>query len=106
MRLESAAAPGLADLLGLQAELSGLKVETLRKFADGEVDGEELLTGFLLYVNDARDYLNRLILHERDNLEDQAQVQGRPASEAWIEALNASGGAPADADGDADGLGV
>ena len=106
LRLESAAAPGLGDLLRLQAELSGLKVETLRKFADGEVDGEELLTGFLLYVNDARDYLNRLILHERDHLEDQAQVQGRPASEAWIDALNASGGAPAGADGDPDGLGV
>ena len=40
-----------------------------------------------------------LILHERDNLEDLAQVQGRPASETWIDALRASGGAPADADG-------
>ena len=99
LRLESAAAPGLGELLGLQAELSGLKGETLRKFAEGEVDGEELLTGFLLYVNDARDYLNRLILHERDNLEALAQVQGRPASEAWIDALRASGGAPADTDG-------
>jgi len=106
LRLESAAAPGLGDLLRLQADLSALKGETLRRFADGELDGEELLTGFLLYVNDARDYLNRLILHERDNLEDQAQVQGRPASEAWIDALRNSGGAPAGSDPDADGLGV
>ena len=35
------------------------------------------MSGFISHVNDARNYLNRLILHERDNLEDQAVKERR-----------------------------
>ena len=90
LRQESSPTPSLAELLALQAELNALKGEAVRKFADGEIEGEELLSGFLTYANDARDSLNRLILHERDNLEDQAEAGGEPPATAWNEAIAAS----------------
>ena len=31
------------------------------------------MSGFLAHASDARDFLMRLILHQRDNLEDQAR---------------------------------
>jgi hypothetical protein len=88
MDLELAAALDLGALLGLQKELSLLKNEALEKFADGDLDGEELMSGFLTHVSDTRDYLTRLILHDRDSLEKQARREGRDAEELWLEAVN------------------
>ena len=87
MALERSAALDLAALLRLQEALSQLKGEALEKFADGALEGEELMSGFLTHVSDTRDYLTRLILHERDNLEDQAQLEGREAQALWNEAV-------------------
>jgi hypothetical protein len=47
----------------------------------------ELMSGFLAHASDARDFLMRLILHQRDNLEDQARAQHRPAEVLWNEAV-------------------
>ena len=77
----------LAALLQLQDDLSSIKGEALERFADGELDGEELMSGFLAHASDARDFLMRLILHQRDNLEDNARAQRRPAEALWNEAV-------------------
>jgi hypothetical protein len=73
--------------LRLQEDLSRIKGEALERFADGEIDGEELMSGFLAHASDARDFLMRLILHRRDDLEDHARAQRRPAEALWKEAV-------------------
>ena len=77
----------LKELLHLQVELSRLKIDALQRFADGEFEGEELFSGFVNHVNDARDHLTRLILHERENLEEKAARQRRSAESVWYEAV-------------------
>ncbi len=93
-RQESAPSPSLPELLALQADLGALKGEALRKFAEGEIEGDELISGFLTYANDARESLTRLILHERDHLEDLALGSGTPPEAAWIEAVGDHPGKP------------
>jgi TRAP transporter TAXI family solute receptor len=85
MDMELSSTLPLRPLLRLQRELGHLKAEALRKFAEGELEGEELMSGFLSHLNDARAYLTRLILHERENLEEQARLQGRPPGVVWEE---------------------
>jgi TRAP-type uncharacterized transport system substrate-binding protein len=87
MAAELAATLDLAALLGLQEELGRLKAEALAKFAEGALEGEELMSGFLTHVSDTRDYLTRLILHRRELLEKQARHEGRGAQEVWREAV-------------------
>jgi TRAP-type uncharacterized transport system substrate-binding protein len=77
----------LPALLQLQEDLSRIKGEALQRFADGRLDGEELMSGFLVHASDTRDFLMRLILHQRDNLEDNAQAQRRPAEALWNEVV-------------------
>src|SRR5262249_53444350 len=77
----------LAALLQLQEDLTRIKGEALERFADGELEGAELMSGFLVHTSDARDFLIRLILHERDNLEDHARAHHRPAEVLWNEAV-------------------
>jgi TRAP-type uncharacterized transport system substrate-binding protein len=90
MALERAATLDLAALLGLQEELSVLKGEALDRFAEGDLEGEELMSGFLSHVSDTRDYLTRLILHERELLEKQARLQGRESQALWLEAMGSA----------------
>jgi TRAP-type uncharacterized transport system substrate-binding protein len=85
--LSRAPALDLPALLELQDELTRIKGEALRRFADGELDGEELMSGFLTHASDARDFLIRLILHRRDDLEDQARTQHRRPEALWAEAV-------------------
>jgi TRAP-type uncharacterized transport system substrate-binding protein len=80
----------IKELLRLQRELAMLKNQALGRFADGKLVGTELLSGFLSHVNDARNYLNRLTLHQRDNLEDRAVSERRPAEAIWSEVLGES----------------
>lgn len=78
--------PELPALLGLRRELMRLKQEALERFAAGDLEGEALVSGFLAHVNDTSAYLTRLILHQRENLEDAARSQGRTAAALWDEA--------------------
>ncbi|MFO0954070.1 MAG: hypothetical protein U0835_23530 [Isosphaeraceae bacterium] len=97
MALELSAELNLRKLLELQIELVRLKAEALRRFAEGELAGEELVSGFMTHVNDARNYLTRLILHARDNIEEEAVRQRRSADALWFEAvgdLAAKSGSP------------
>jgi TRAP-type uncharacterized transport system substrate-binding protein len=87
LEFELSATLDIKQLLALQVELSGLKNEALRRFTSGEIEGEELISGFITQVNDARGYLMRLILHERDNLEDRAETEQRSAEEVWAETV-------------------
>jgi hypothetical protein len=87
LALEMDARLEIKELLKLQAELCRIKNEALARFAEGKLEGGELLSGFVSHVNDARNYLNRLILHERDNLEDQAVKERRTPESVWTEAI-------------------
>ena len=86
---EISAGLDLPTLLKLRRELARLKQEALEKFALGELEGEELMSGFLAHVSDTGSYLTRLILHERDNLEEAARIQGRTPEALWDETVNA-----------------
>ncbi len=90
LALEMQAMLDLKELLRLQRELGRLKNEALARFAEGKLEGEQLISGFLSHVNDARNYLNRLILHERDNIEDRASQERRPAEALWEETVGSS----------------
>jgi hypothetical protein len=87
LELEGAAELDLGKLRGLQQQLNDLKDEALRKFASGELEGEQLVAGFLTLVNDARHYITRLILHQRENVGPRAAGQGRKPQEVWLESL-------------------
>ena len=43
------------------------------------------------YVNGARKQVGDLILHVRDNLEEQAEAEGRTAQALWAEAIEKPG---------------
>jgi len=83
--LELAAQLELEPLLGLQRELARLKADALDRFSTGELEGRELVSGFLTHANDTRDMLARLILHVRENLEERAEAEGRSAKSIWKE---------------------
>lgn len=87
LELEIGARLDLKELLHLQTALSELKSEALEKFAEGDLEGEELISGFVSHVNDARTYLTRLILHERERLEKQARHEKRSARALWQEVV-------------------
>src|SRR5262249_51021382 len=87
LELETSAMLDLKELLRLQSELSRLKGDALEKFAEGTLRGEELFSGFVGHVNDARNYLTRLILHERESLEKQARREQRSPEALWNEAV-------------------
>jgi hypothetical protein len=53
------------DLVQLQHELNQIKTEMIRQFQNGDIDGADTLSGFLMHVNDANENLTRMILHER-----------------------------------------
>jgi TRAP-type uncharacterized transport system substrate-binding protein len=64
LRAEQDGPLALADLLALQDQLCRLKIQALDEFAREELTGNELLSGFLVQVNDARNNLARLILQQ------------------------------------------
>lgn len=84
MQTELSAQLDLGELIRLQRELADLKSEAVSKFASGQLEGEGLIHGFLALVNDARTQLTRLILHQRDNIEEQAASQHLDADSIWM----------------------
>lgn len=83
MQTELSATMDLAQLIRLQRELADIKAEAVKKFTKGELEGEGLIHGFLALVNDARNQITRLILHQRENIEEQAAVQHTDADSIW-----------------------
>ena len=82
---ELAAQLDLATLIRLQRELSSLKADAVSRFATGKLEAEGLIHGFLALVNDARNQLTRLILHQRENIEVLAATQNHTVDEVWQE---------------------
>ncbi len=80
---EQSATMDLKTLLGLQSELARIKSDALEKFTNGEIDGEVLMSGFLTHVHEARNYLARLILHERENFEARAKETRQTPEALW-----------------------
>ena len=77
--LELSATLELEPLAGLQREVLELKSEVLERFAAGEL-GQAVLSDLITPVNAAQDHLGELILFVRDNLREQAEVEGRRAT--------------------------
>lgn len=75
----------LGELIRLQRELSELKAQAVRKFAIGELEGEGMIQGFLALVNDARNQLTRLMLHQRENIEQLAAQKHISQEAMWTE---------------------
>jgi hypothetical protein len=85
--LELAAELELEPLVAVQRELLELKREALDRFAEGDLGDQGALTDLLLPINAARDHIGNLILHIRDTIEEQAESEGRTATEVWEEAI-------------------
>ena len=68
-RIEHDQIGGLAHLIELRDELARLKSEALARFTEGELAGHELMQGFLIQVNDVRDYVLKLIREQEENLD-------------------------------------
>ncbi len=90
--LELSATLELEPLADLQRELLELKSEALDRFAAGDLGDQAALSDLLTPVNAARDHIGNLILHIRDNLEQQADAEGRTARALWSEAIAKPGG--------------
>ena len=85
--LELSATLQLEPLAELQRELLELKSEALDRFAAGDLGDQAALSDLLTPINAARDHIGSLILHIRDNLEEQADAEGRAATALWTEAI-------------------
>jgi hypothetical protein len=90
VELELAAELALEPLISLQRDLLQLKSEALARYASGELGNQATLTDLLVPLNAARDHVGALLLHVRDNLEEQAETQGRSAEAVWDEAADRS----------------
>jgi TRAP-type uncharacterized transport system substrate-binding protein len=85
--LELSATLELEPLAELQRELLELKSEALDRFAAGDLGDQAALSDLLSPINAARDHIGGLILHIRENLEEQADAEGRTATALWSEAI-------------------
>jgi TRAP-type uncharacterized transport system substrate-binding protein len=65
LEAERGAPLAVPELLALRDQLHRLKAEALGEFAEEELAGKDLLLGFLVQVNDVRDYVTRLIRHRQ-----------------------------------------
>ncbi len=88
--LETSPHINLGHLFRLQRQLAELKAEAIERLVGDHAEDVELMTGFITQVNDTRENLTRLILHERENLEEQAREQGLSVQAVWREAVQAS----------------
>jgi TRAP-type uncharacterized transport system substrate-binding protein len=71
-QLEEAASLDIPALIVIRNRLSTIKTEALEKFTAGNLRGEELMNSFLIHVTDVRNYLNQLILSERERIAEQS----------------------------------
>jgi TRAP-type uncharacterized transport system substrate-binding protein len=86
LELEASPEMSLSRLFHLQRQLAHLKTEAIEKLVSTDAEDVQLMNGFLTQVNDARQSLTRLILHQREILEEQARQEGRPVQAVWSEA--------------------
>ncbi len=88
MRFERRASLDIDGLLALRRELQRVKVRGLEAYAGGRMASAELLSSFLLHINDVRDQVDDLLLHARERLEKKARRTGDIENEdALVEEL-------------------
>jgi TRAP transporter TAXI family solute receptor len=73
----------LAKLIRMQRELANLKAEAVQGLAAGQWHGTHMLNGLLALINDTREQITRLILHERENLEQSAETRHVDLDTLW-----------------------
>jgi len=86
-------------LLELQRELARLKNEALERFSSGELEGRELISGFLTHVNDARDFVGQLIVYVRNSSGQSAAARSDLAEVVRSQAIADAEEPPRDASG-------
>jgi TRAP-type uncharacterized transport system substrate-binding protein len=79
----------LVDLIRLQQELALLKSDAVRGFVSGEWQSPTMLNGLLALINDTREQITRLILHERENIEQDAEKKHVQPDSLWRKELDA-----------------
>ncbi len=90
VELELSATLRLEPLVDLQRGLLRLKSEALDRFASGELGGASALSDLLGPINSARDQIGDLILHFREDIEEEAKAEGKTAQALWAEAIEKS----------------
>lgn len=101
LELEKKPEMDLHELMVVRQRLSEIKNDALEKFARGGLKGEEFMSSFLTHVTDVRNYLNMMILHERERIEEEAARGGSTSeNDKRMEAL--WGEAVGEFDGDED----
>ncbi|MCU0707877.1 MAG: hypothetical protein MUF23_06265 [Pirellula sp.] len=83
LNTEVASKLDLANLIRLQRELADLKADAVQGFAAGEWQGTNMLNGLLALINDTREQITRLILHERENIEQSAASRQMDPDVLW-----------------------
>jgi TRAP-type uncharacterized transport system substrate-binding protein len=90
MHLEERGKATVDELLSLRGHLAQLRSTALDRFAEGELDDNELMASFLAHANSSRDNLTRLIAQHRhyagknsaDGYNPMASIYGPPAESA------------------------
>jgi TRAP-type uncharacterized transport system substrate-binding protein len=90
MHLEERGKATVDELLSLRGHLAQLRSAALDRFAEGELDDNELMASFLAHANSSRDNLTRLIAQHRhyarqnpaDGYNPMASIYGPPAEPA------------------------
>ncbi len=83
LQFDSQASVQLGQLVQLHQNVIALKREVARRFFSGELDGQALMLGFMTMANDVRSHIARLILHERDNVEELAGPELQNLETLW-----------------------
>jgi hypothetical protein len=90
VELELAANLELEPLISLQRDLLELKSEALARFTAGELGDQATLSDLLLPLDGTRDHVGALLLHVRENIEEEAESEGRSAEAVWQEEVEGS----------------
>ncbi len=85
---DSQASLHVGRLVELHQRLVSLKREVAHRFFSGELDGQALMLGFMTLANDVRNHIARLLLHERDNVEEQANHDHQNLETLWHDRLH------------------
>ncbi len=87
LQLDEHAAVPLGKLVQLHQDVIALKREVANRFFNGELDGQALMLGFMTLANDVRSHIARLIMHERDNIEEIADNHSQNLEALWHERM-------------------
>ncbi len=74
-------------LVKLHQRLVELKQEVANRFFSGELEGQRLMLGFMTLANDVRNHIARLIMHERDNVEEIASQADQNIETLWTDRI-------------------